>query len=118
MLPLIVITTMMLSNIAASHHRTPLMLSSKLVDKTLKLHLRALRGEAAVAVEGSEAGEGGRKRPGEPREGAAQNKKKKLEQNKDGCAADSNAATVVVDLSYEDLMNDKESASLATQVMK
>ena len=118
MLPLIVITTMMLSNIAASHHRASLMLSSKLVDKTLKLHLRALRGEAAMAVEGSEAAEGGRKRPGEPREGAAQNKKKKLEQNKDGCAADSNAATVVVDLSYEDLMNDKESASLATQVMK
>ena len=116
MLPLIVITTIMLSNIAASHHRASLMLSSKLVDKTLKLHLRALRGEAAVAVEGSEAAEGGRKRPGEPREGAA--KKKKLEQNKDGCAADSNAATVVVDLSYEDLMNDKESASLATQVMK
>lgn len=118
MLPLIVITTMMLSNIAASHHRASLMLSSKLVDKTLKLHLRALRGEAAVAVEGSEAAEGGRKRPGEPREGVEQKKKKKLEQNKDGCAADSNAATVVVDLSYEDLMNDKESASLATQVMK
>ncbi len=33
-------------------------------------------------------------------------------------AAVASAATVVVDLSYDDLMTDKESASLATQVMK
>lgn len=113
MLPLIVIMTMTLSNVAASHHCTSVMLSSKLVDKTLKLHLKALKGEAPLAVGCSEAAEGSRKRPAGPSEGLAQNKKKKPEQNKDGCSA----ATVVVDLSYEDLMNDKESASLATQVI-
>jgi hypothetical protein len=117
MLPLIVIMTMTISNVTASHHRTSVMLSSKLVDKTLKLHLKALKGEAPLAAGCSEAAEGSRKRPAGPSEGLTQNKKKKPEQNKDGCSANSNAATVVVDLSYEDLMNDKESASLATQVI-
>jgi hypothetical protein len=116
---------MMLSNGAAAQSRfNSVTQSPKLVDKTLKLRLKVLKGEILLTgdeIGATEVAEGSRKRSGEPGQAVVQNKKKKLELKKDGCSADAssaaNAATVAVDLSYEDLMNDKESASLATQVI-
>jgi hypothetical protein len=122
---LIMLMLAMLSNVAAAQSRSNSVTHSpKLVDKTLKLRLRVLKGDTLLTgdeIGATEVAEGSRKRCGEPGQAVVQNKKKKLELKKDGCSADAssaaNAATVAVDLSYEDLMTDKESASLATQVI-
>ncbi len=100
-------------------------LSFKLVDKSLKLRLRILKGEPVVSVEGAaggvEGGEAGRKRAGVT-EGDKSKKQRRDEEKMQAAAAAAaaavtSAATIVVDMSYDDLMTDKECASLATQVL-
>lgn len=85
----------------------------KLVDKSLKLRIRLLKGD--LPCETGVAGDaGGRKRSEAPVDQKVCAKKQKKEDDMAARAAAS--ATIVVDLSYDELMNEKESASLATQV--
>ncbi len=85
----------------------------KLVDKNLKLRIRLLKGD--LPCETGVAGDaGGRKRSEAPVDQEVCAKKQKKEDDIAARAAAS--ATIVVDLSYDELMNEKESASLATQV--
>jgi hypothetical protein len=96
--------------------RCHLLIPLKLVDKSLKLRIRFLKGdilcEAGVVTVADDAG--GRKRSeGRVDQEVCAKKQKKADDRAASAAA---SATIVVDLSYDELMNEKESASLATQV--